>query len=57
MCNVEFVMTSVKCRCQISGGVGWGGGGGEVKGLHFFKPLKSLIIKFLEIASIKRKAR
>ena len=35
----------------------WGGGGGEGRGqvlLNFFKPLKALIVKFLEIASVNR---
>ena len=43
-------MLSVRCRCQISGGVEVGGGGGQCPGIvKFFKPLKVLIVKFLEI--------
>ena len=50
MCDVEFVMSSVRCRYQISGGVGvgWGKGRGQVS-LNFFK---ALMVKFLEIASV-----
>ena len=54
MCNVEFVMSSVRCRCQISFGVGVGGGGQGPGMVKFFKPLKALIGKFLEIASVNR---
>ena len=54
MSHVEFVISRVRCRCQISGGVLVGGGGvgqGRVS-LNFSKLLKVLIIKFLEIASV-----
>ena len=53
MCDIKFVMSSVRCRCQISGGVGVGKGRGQVS-LNFFEPLKALIIKFWEIASVNR---
>ena len=56
VCDVKFVMSSVRCRCHISGGVGVGGGGegrGQVL-LNLFKPLKELMVKFLEISSVNR---
>ena len=54
MCDVECVMSSVRCGCQIiSGGMVWGEVRGQVS-LIFFKPLKALIIIFLKIASVKR---
>ena len=54
-------MSSVRCRCLISGRVGVGGGGGWVgQGpgiVKCFKPLKALIVKFLEIVSVNRSVR
>ena len=59
VCDFEFVMLSVRCQCQISVRVGMGGGGkgpGIIKFFKplIFKPLKALIVKFLEIASVNR---
>ena len=45
MCDVKFVMSSVRCQCQISGGVGVGGRQGMGIG------------KCLEIASVNRYIR
>ena len=58
VCDVECVMSSVWCRvlwCRVwdvdvKSRVGWKGRGRV--SLNLFKPLKALIVKFLEIASV-----